>query len=157
MEAKSYLLRLLPSVLSVLTVKKDDQITACVVSWMTQCSFKPPLLAVALREGSRAHAIVEKAGAFCVNFPKVSQKENVQKFFKAAQAVDGKISGLPYQGGAKLGFPVFPDFIGYLEAQVVEQVKKGDHHLFVGEILNAHTFSKDRPLLLSDTGWSYGG
>jgi flavin reductase (DIM6/NTAB) family NADH-FMN oxidoreductase RutF len=36
-------------------------------------------------------------------------------------------------------------------------VEDGDHHLFIGEVVDAGINDDRRALLMRDTGWNYGG
>jgi flavin reductase (DIM6/NTAB) family NADH-FMN oxidoreductase RutF len=46
----------------------------------------------------------------------------------------------------------------WLEARVTDKVERGDHTVFVGEVVAAGVRDAAvKPLLLSETPWSYGG
>ena len=46
----------------------------------------------------------------------------------------------------------------WFEAKVTDVVKRGDHTLFVAEVIEAGVRDEEgKPLQLSSTGWSYGG
>ena len=49
-DAKKKLLRMIPHALYVLTSKADGKTAASTVSWVTQASFQPPLVAVGLKK-----------------------------------------------------------------------------------------------------------
>ena len=55
------------------------------------------------------------------------------------------------------GSPILAGLPGYLECQVVECVDRGDHPLFVAEVVEAGVQNSLLPLALRDAGWSYGG
>ncbi|MBT4612135.1 MAG: flavin reductase, partial [Gemmatimonadetes bacterium] len=57
---KNRAIQMLQSGVYVLTAQaEEDKAVATVVSWVTQASFSPPLVVVALRVGSRIHGIVQ--------------------------------------------------------------------------------------------------
>ena len=61
---------------------------------------------------------------------------------------------------AEDGFPVesLPDLPAWLETRVVDRVTRGDHEVFVCEVVGAGIRRSDfAPLLLAATPWSYGG
>jgi flavin reductase (DIM6/NTAB) family NADH-FMN oxidoreductase RutF len=54
-----------------------------------------------------------------------------------AAASDGKLSGQPYRSGAT-GAPLLIDAVGAIECRVTAIVEQGDHHIVVGEVVEAH-------------------
>jgi flavin reductase (DIM6/NTAB) family NADH-FMN oxidoreductase RutF len=58
-------------------------------------------------------------------------------FFKPAQASDGKISGQAYRKGST-GAPLLDVAPGAVECKVTSIVEQGDHHIVVGEVVEAH-------------------
>jgi flavin reductase (DIM6/NTAB) family NADH-FMN oxidoreductase RutF len=50
------------------------------------------------------------------------------------------------------------DLPAWFEARVTDAVKRGDHTVFVGEVVSVGLRSPQvRPLEMWDTGWFYGG
>jgi flavin reductase (DIM6/NTAB) family NADH-FMN oxidoreductase RutF len=58
-------------------------------------------------------------------------------FFKPASVADGKISGQAYRKGTT-GAPLLEAAPGALECKVTSIVEQGDHHIVVGEVVEAH-------------------
>jgi flavin reductase (DIM6/NTAB) family NADH-FMN oxidoreductase RutF len=53
--------------------------------------------------------------------------------------------------------PVIEEAFGWVETRVFEIVKRGDHSVFVVEVIDA-VLKQDEPLMtLTDTPWHYGG
>jgi len=46
---------------------KDGRISSATVNWVTQASFKPPLVAVGVKSDSQVHDIIKTAGYFALN------------------------------------------------------------------------------------------
>ncbi len=156
-EAKKKILRMVPHALYVLTSRRDGQTVASTVTWLTQASFKPPLVVVALQKGSRTREMVQESGIFAVNVAAKDQSAIAQKFFKHAEDAGGKLAGEPYGLSPLLGLPIFPAMVGFLGCRVTDVVDRGDHTVMVGEVVEAETYSDSQPLLLSATPWQYGG
>jgi flavin reductase (DIM6/NTAB) family NADH-FMN oxidoreductase RutF len=136
--AKKAALRMIPYGLYVLTAKAPDgTITAATVNWVTQCSFNPPLVAVAIKTDSHGYGAVKAAGHFVLNVLGKGQQKQAFGFFKPAQVDDGKISGEPFKLGST-GAPVLTGMPAAVECKVVGLVEKGDHHTFVGEVVDVH-------------------
>jgi flavin reductase (DIM6/NTAB) family NADH-FMN oxidoreductase RutF len=58
-------------------------------------------------------------------------------FFRPADVADGKLSGQPYRKAAT-GAPILTDAPGAVECKVTAVVEQGDHHIIVGEVVEAH-------------------
>ena len=156
-DAKKKLLRLIPHALYVLTSRVDGKTTASTVSWVTQASFKPPLVVVGLKKDSFTFEVVKQAKGFVLNFLGSDQKDIAQAFFKHVDPQGGSIGGHTFQESPLLKHPYFPRMAGFIECKVVEMVDKGDHTVVVAEVLEAEGGPLEGPLLLSSTGWHYGG
>ena len=63
------ILRQIPYGLYIVGVRGNDEgdFNALVLSWLTQCSFDPPLLMIAVRKGTRSYDLVKQGRVFSVN------------------------------------------------------------------------------------------
>jgi|SRR5581483_10397189 len=156
-DAKKQLLRMIPHALYVLTCRTQDRTAAATISWVTQASFQPPLVAIGLKKSSHTFETVNKAQSFVLNFLGTEQKNIAQVFFKHMEPEGGLLGGEAFQESPILRHPVFPRMAGYIECRVLETVDRGDHAVLVAEVLEAQTGPLEGPLLLSGTGWQYGG
>jgi flavin reductase (DIM6/NTAB) family NADH-FMN oxidoreductase RutF len=136
-DAKKTALRMIPYGIYVLTTEADGAIGAATVNWVTQTAFAPPLLVVGMKAESGAYAIAKKQGAFALNMLGKGQQGQAFAFFKPAQAADGKISGEPYRRGTT-GAPILTNAAACVECKIVEIVERGDHHIVIGEVVEAH-------------------
>jgi flavin reductase (DIM6/NTAB) family NADH-FMN oxidoreductase RutF len=137
-DAKKTTLRMIPYGIYVLTA--DDgkgNIGAATVNWVTQASFAPPLVVVAVKADSGAHTVVKGTGKFALNMLGKDHKGLAFTFFKPAKMEDGKLSGQAFHLGAN-GVPILDAAIGAVECQVKSIVELGDHHVVVGEVTEAH-------------------
>jgi flavin reductase (DIM6/NTAB) family NADH-FMN oxidoreductase RutF len=137
-DAKKTVLRMIPYGIYVLTA--DDgkgNIAAATVNWVTQSAFAPPLVVVGVKTDSGAYKIVKEAKAFALNMLGKEQKGAAFTFFKPTQVSDGKLSGQAYRKGAT-GAPILVDAPGAVECRVTAIVEQGDHHIVVGEVVEAH-------------------
>ena len=135
-------------------VRSADDLHAYVVSWVAQCSFKPPMLTVAMSRESHGLELVRESGVFTLNLLGHEQKELAKKFFKDLERTDGSFSGHPYTRGARTGCPVFPELPGALECEVVEIVEKeNDHAVVLARVVDAVAHQESaRPLTHAETG-----
>ena len=155
--AKKSLLQMIPDALYVLTSRAGGETTASTVTWLSQASFKPPLVMTALKKDSHTFQVVREAKGFVVNYLGEGQKDLAQKFFKHVKPAGNQLAGEPFESSPLLGFPVFPQMAGYLECKVTDIVDRGDHSVVVAEVMDAGLGSTPGPLLLSSTDWKYGG
>lgn len=156
-DAKKKLLRTIPHALYVLTSGAGGKTAASTVSWVTQASFQPPLVAVVLKKDSNTFEIVKNAQSFVLNFLGKDQKDIAQKFFKHVEPEGRSIAGEAFQPSPLFKHPLFPHLAGFLECKVSAIVDKGDHAVVVAEVIEAESGAVEGPLLLSTTGWHYGG
>jgi flavin reductase (DIM6/NTAB) family NADH-FMN oxidoreductase RutF len=137
-DAKKTVLRMIPYGIYVLTA--DDgkgNIAAATVNWVTQSAFAPPLVVAAVKTDSGAYQVVKAARAFALNMLGKEQKGVAFTFFKPTSVADGKLSGQIYRKGAT-GAPILVDAPGAVECRVTDIVERGDHHIVVGEVVEAH-------------------
>lgn len=152
-------LRLFRYNLFVLTCGQGAQAHAATISWVTQVSFAPRRLAIAVRKDSHIYPLLQHHGSFALNVVGEGQQELASAFFKYVSAGDHEIAGYPVEPGPATGAPLFLDTPAWLECRVVEEANDGgDHGLFVAEVLTGGVRSESpRPLDLSTTPWVYGG
>lgn len=157
-DEKKGLLRKLTYGLYVLTAKDGNDLAAASVSWLSQSSFEPPMVMVAIRGDSHMHQVIERSRAFAVCLVGEHQKEIASTFFQATSAEEGTMSGHAIQAGPETGAPILTEAPGWFEAKVTDMVKGGDHTVFVAEVVSLGlTAPEAKPLKLADTEWTYGG
>ncbi len=85
-------------------------------------------------------------------------------FFKSVEREGDTIGGQPIHAG-KLGAPILENAPAWIECSLVEAIEKGDHSVFIGEVVDAGVTSEpagrpdDATLVLKDMGEKtfYGG
>jgi flavin reductase (DIM6/NTAB) family NADH-FMN oxidoreductase RutF len=137
-DAKKAVLRMIPYGIYVLTT--DDgagNVAASTVNWVTQSAFAPPLVVVGVKADSGTYKALKTAQTFALNMLGKDQKALAFTFFRPADVSDGKISGQAYRKGTT-GAPLLVDAPGAVECRVTAVVEQGDHHIVVGEVVEAH-------------------
>ena len=162
---KKTVLRMIPYGLYVLTAKgKDDAVAAATVNWVTQASFTPPLVVVGVKADSHPHPIIKESKAFALNVLGKDQGAMAFTFFKPATREGQKISGEPFRLGTT-GAPILERAPAFVECRLIDSVERGDHSIFVGEVVEAGQAkapegrADDATLWLKDLGPNifYGG
>jgi flavin reductase (DIM6/NTAB) family NADH-FMN oxidoreductase RutF len=122
-----------------------------------QSSFEPPLVVNCIKRETGSHEMLKKNGVFSISFLENGQKDMAAKFFKPQSRVGNKFADVEFYEGEATGCPIISDSLGYIECKVVDSVEKGDHSVYVGEVIAAGIHREGEPLLLESTGWQYGG
>jgi flavin reductase (DIM6/NTAB) family NADH-FMN oxidoreductase RutF len=127
------------------------------VTRVSQASFKPPLLIVALRkDGSTFQSVIESRTAV-LPVPDCGQREIAEVVVAATTESRGLLSGEPYFEGTT-GAPVLENLDAYLECKALDILEKpGDHATVVFEVLNAVLRREIEPLRVTGSPWQYEG
>ena len=94
---------------------------------------------------------------FAISFLEAGQKDLAASFFKPKTRVGNKFENVEFYEGEATGCPIIKDSLGYIECKVVGTVEEGDHTVYVGEVISSGIHREGEQLLLSSTGWEYGG
>ena len=137
-DAKKTALRMIPYGIYVLTAADGKgAIAAATVNWVTQTAFAPPLVVVGIKADAASYQTVKAARAFALNMLGKDQKPLAFIFFRPADVSEGKLSGQSYHAGVT-GAPILNDAPAAIECRVKTIVTEGDHHIVVGEVVEAH-------------------
>ena len=136
-DAKKTALRMIPYGIYVITAENDGEIAAATVNWVTQTAFAPPLVVVGVKTDSGAYGISKAAGNFALNMLGKGQQGLAFGFFKPATRDGNTVSGEPFHAGSS-GAPILDNAIASVECQIVDIIEQGDHHIFVGEVVDAN-------------------
>lgn len=136
-DARRMALRMIPYGVYVLTaVGKNGSVAAATVNWVTQASFKPPLVALGVKADSGAHALIKESRVFALNMLEKGQQEIATAFFKHTERNGDTIGGQTFEKGPN-GAPLLLDAAAWVECKLVDTVEGGDHSVFVGEVTDA--------------------
>jgi len=150
-------LRLLSNGVYVLTSRSEDRYGAATVSWVSQASFKPPLIMVAVRRESNVFGCLAESRAAVLHIVGDRQQEIARRFFFPTQAVCGTINGEAFMEG-RTAAPVLPNLPAYIECQVERIVDTdGDHAVVILRVVEAECQDQVRPLTMAESPWEYGG
>ncbi len=136
-DAKKTALRMIPYGIYVMTAENDGEVAAATVNCVTQTSFAPPLVVVGAKADSGAYTIAKAAGNFTLNMLGKGQQGMAFGFFKPATRDGDTISGEPFTMGGN-GAPVLDNAVASVQCKIVEIVEQGDHHILVGEVVDAN-------------------
>ena len=153
-------LRLFTYGLYVAASPGPDGPRAATLSWVTQVSFEPKLIAVAVRRGTGIHDAIVASRRFVLHLVGREQTDFAKAFFKAGPGGPGEIAGYSFTLSER-GVPVFDVAPAWLECELVEEACPGgraDHALLVAQVIDSgYRSTVTLPLALRDTPWHYGG
>ena len=140
----------------VLTVRAGEHLHGMSSSWATQVSGTPVLIMAAVDQQHVSHQMVLESGAFALNIVG-SQSKHLEDYFYSAQARrTDNLAPFALEIG-RTGAPLLQDALASLDCRLVSTHAAGDHTLFVGEVLEAHVRSTDRPLTSQELPYVYLG
>jgi flavin reductase (DIM6/NTAB) family NADH-FMN oxidoreductase RutF len=130
------------------------------MNWVTQMSFDPKVVGVAVEREAFTHELVSEDGSFSVNLIAQEDRAIVRKFTKPVEVdLEARtLNGFPFHDGLT-GVPILDQAVAYLDCEVRQTVELGGHTLFLGEIVDCgFQLDEDTPVLaMQDTRMNYGG
>jgi flavorubredoxin/flavin reductase (DIM6/NTAB) family NADH-FMN oxidoreductase RutF len=119
--------------LCVLTVKRGEISTAMLASWVSQASFNPPGLTIAVAKDRAIETYLFEGDRFVLNI--LEQGKQLRKHFmkKFAPGEDRftDVQVEPTEGGL-----ILPDGLAFLECRVMQRMECGDHWLIYAIVEN---------------------
>lgn len=98
-KTKQKTLRLLSNGMYILTSGHGTRLGAATVSWVSQASFKPPLIMAAVRKESRLFACLRQSLVAALHILDRRQKHLAQKFFTRTSGTADPLNGEPFLEG----------------------------------------------------------
>lgn len=138
----------------VLTSSFGSEKNGMIASWVTQISYYPPLVMVAVHPNRFTHHLIEKSGVFALHVIGERQSEMLTRF-KAPEPSE-KFIGINWSEGDN-GCPILKDCIAWIECEAREELNPGNHTLFIGEVFKGKVYGEDKPLCTLDLGGRYLG
>lgn len=151
----AHALQRIPYGLYVVGSLHDGVPATMIANWVTQVSFHPPCVAIAVESDSKMRGYIEACGIFCVNILPAGATLTARAFLKSPEADRETIAGERFTRG-KNGTPFLAGASASIECTVRSSVGTGDHVLFVGEVVDAAVHQEVADVLtLRETGWKY--
>lgn len=138
----------------VLTTALESRINGMIASWVSQVSYEPPLIAVAVHQNRFTHQLVKDSGCFALHVLNNNQKSMVSKFMGSDP--ETKFSGTNWKPGLT-GCPILPECAACFECEINSSIEPGNHTIFIGQVVNATTASGANPLTTLDYRGQYIG
>ena len=146
--------RRIPYGIYVLTAKQGTEPRATIVSWVSQVSYDPPLLMVALRHNRQAVSAIRQGGFFSLSLLKIGQKAVVTQLKNPASARAFLESP---EATGKQNAPFLKEALVSWDCRLFSVVEAGDHILFIGQVQAVSASSSGAALTTGDYGKTYIG
>jgi flavin reductase (DIM6/NTAB) family NADH-FMN oxidoreductase RutF len=115
------------------------------MSWMSQVSFDPPMLMVAVDKLHYSADMLRSTKNFCVNLLGEDQAALAGRFAKQATNRDDKLANVE-QRASESGAAILTDAVAYFDCEVTSIVEAGDHLVVIGQIEDAALLHERAPL-----------
>lgn len=155
--ARRAVLQQFPYGLYALTVKHAGDEHAMTANWVSQASFDPPMVVVAVENRSRTMGLVRDAHHFAINLFSQGQRDLAGKLARPSASTPHKLKGVKTKPAPTSGAPILAEALGWVECRVVATLPSGDHTLVLGEVIEAGLEHEGAPpLTLGEAGFTYG-
>ena len=115
--------------LYIVTAQKGDNRSAMLASWVSQASFKPLGLTIAVAKDRAIESLMRVGDSFVLNVLEENNYQPLMKhFLKRIAPGDDRFEGIDIQA-AQNGSPILNDALAYLECEVKTRMDCGDHWL----------------------------
>ena len=98
---------------------------------MTQVSFEPLLVALAVNPKNLSYSLLKQSGAFVLNMLRRDQLDVARHFGTQSGRELDKLAGQRWRPGTS-GAPILLNALAYLECRITGAVAAGDHELVLG-------------------------
>jgi flavin reductase (DIM6/NTAB) family NADH-FMN oxidoreductase RutF len=154
---KKTVLRSLTYGLYAVTARHGVDTSLMTANWLTQCSFEPPLIALAVEVESHSRQVIEASGVFAVNIYENGQRGLAGSLGRTYAKHPEKLNEVAWTPSPLTGSPLLETALVWAECKIVGSLPAGDHILFVAEVVEVGLNHEGTPLTLKETGFKYAG
>ena len=156
-DAKKQVLRSIVYGLYALGVRDGDEPHMMTVNWVTQVSFEPPMLAVAVEKEAQSLPLIRRTKRFALSVFPTGARALAGKLGRSSESTPNKMAGIPWHPAPVSTAPVLDEATGWLDCSVAGELPAGDHVVVVGEVVEAGVQREGETLTLKETGFRYAG
>lgn len=129
--------------LCVVTAKQGDVQSAMLASWVSQATFNPPGLTIAVAKDRAVESLMYSGGKFVLNILAEGNHLSLMKhFLKPFAPAEDRFSGINTEI-ADNGSPVLSDALAYVECSVSNRMESGDHWVVYAIVENGKLLQSD--------------
>jgi flavin reductase (DIM6/NTAB) family NADH-FMN oxidoreductase RutF len=134
----------IPSGLFILTVRNGAEETGMLVSWVQQCSFDPPRLTIAIRQGRDVLEWLKDGAPFVLNVLPEGAKSLIGHFGRGFELGAAAFNGIKL-ARAREAAPVLADAHAFLGCRVLDRVDAGDHVVLIAQVHSGAVLNDGKP------------
>jgi flavin reductase (DIM6/NTAB) family NADH-FMN oxidoreductase RutF len=149
-------LRMLSNGIYVMTSSTRTAHGVATITWLSQASFKPPLVMAAIRPDSNVFKCLVESGVAAIHILDCGQEHLAQRFFAPTKVIDDTINGERFVPGLTSA-PILENACAYFECVLRQTVTLGDHAVVILEVVEAECRRDLDPLTVASSPWTYGG
>jgi flavin reductase (DIM6/NTAB) family NADH-FMN oxidoreductase RutF len=135
-----------PSGLFIITARHDGQETGMLASWVQQCSFDPPQITLAVRQGRALTDWLAASEPFIINILDDTQTDMIVHFGRGFPPDEPAFNGLELNR-SEGGLPILSDCLAYLECHAHGSFLVGDHTVFVGHVIGGRVLNEGQSMI----------
>ena len=129
--------------LCVLTTRKGELSGAMVASWVSQASFTPPGLTVAVAKDRAVESLLQKGDRFALNVLADGRESALMKqFLQPFDPGADRFAGLELESSPSEQ-PLLPEALAWLEGEVKQRMECGDHWLLYAQVNQGGLFDNE--------------
>ena len=120
--------------LYIITATKGDVNSAMLASWVSQASFEPPGLTIAVAKDRAIESLMQVGDRFVLNILEEDKYQSLMKhFLKRFKPGADRFAGVKTQTAAN-GSPILIDALAYLECEVSSRMECSDHWIVYSQV-----------------------
>jgi flavorubredoxin/flavin reductase (DIM6/NTAB) family NADH-FMN oxidoreductase RutF len=127
--------------LCVVTAKQGGVSSGMLASWVSQASFNPPGLTIAVAKDRAMEPLTHSGNQFVVNIL-AEGKELRKHFMKSFTPGQDRFAGIETEESSN-GCPILSGALSYLECSVETRMEAGDHWLVYASVDNGKVLNQD--------------
>jgi len=129
--------------LYIITAQKGEVSSAMLASWVTQASFKPLGLTIAVAKDRAIESMMHAGDKFVLNVLEEGNYQTLMRHFlkRFAPGAD-RFAGVKTQPATN-GSPILTDALAYMECEVVSRMELSDHHIVYAIVDNGRVSNPD--------------
>jgi flavin reductase (DIM6/NTAB) family NADH-FMN oxidoreductase RutF len=156
--AKKKVLRDFTYGLYAVTAAHEGERGVFTANWLSQASFEPPLVMLSVENDSSTLPLIRASGVFAICPLDEGQKDLAGALGRPKARAGDKYEALDLAVvETASGFPALADSLGYVVCRVDAEVPAGDSVVFLGEVVEARSFSDAPPLEMRRAGFRHAG
>ena len=157
LQVRRQTLRMFSNGVYIITSRSGSHYGGATVTWVSQASFKPPLVMAAIRKDSNVFQGMNESKVTAIHLVAWNQEDVAQNFFTPTRVENGCMNIEPFRLG-RTSAPILQNAPAYVECQVRHILDDvGDHAIVILEVVEAECNRGIRPLTVAESPWEYGG